>query len=63
MPELPEVETAVRELRPMLVGRVINGAWAKVPRQLGSMTAKQLAKQVTGKQVKGLRGAGKYIVD
>lgn len=62
MPELPEVETAVRELRPMLVGRVINGAWAKVPRQLGNMTAKQLTKHVTGKQVLGISRRGKYIV-
>lgn len=62
MPELPEVETAVRELRPMLVGRVINGAWAKVPRQLGSMTASQLAKHVKSKRVLGISRRGKYIV-
>ena len=28
MPELPEVETVVRDLRPLLVGRRFTGVWA-----------------------------------
>ena len=32
MPELPEVETIARELRPLLVGRTITSAWFDWPR-------------------------------
>ncbi len=62
MPELPEVETAVRELRPAIVGRVLRGAWANIPRQLGTMTAKELDRAVKGQRVMSIRRRGKYIV-
>lgn len=62
MPELPEVETAVRELRPVIVGRVLRGAWADVPRQLGTMTAKELDRAVKGQTVVSISRRGKYIV-
>lgn len=62
MPELPEVETAVRELGPALVDRVLNGAWAKIPRQLGEMTVKELERKVKGQRVVSVRRRGKYIV-
>ncbi len=62
MPELPEVETAVRELRPSIEGRVLRGAWAKVPRQLGTITEKELNRAVTGQRVVSIKRRGKYIV-
>ncbi|HUP83676.1 MAG TPA: DNA-formamidopyrimidine glycosylase family protein, partial [Candidatus Limnocylindria bacterium] len=31
MPELPEVETIARELRPLVVGRTITDAWFDWP--------------------------------
>ena len=34
MPELPEVETIARELRPLVVGRTIADAWFDWPRQI-----------------------------
>ncbi|NUO18495.1 bifunctional DNA-formamidopyrimidine glycosylase/DNA-(apurinic or apyrimidinic site) lyase [bacterium] len=62
MPELPEVETAVRELRPKLLGRVLGGAWSTVPRQLGKMKARELDRFVKGQRVVSVSRRGKYIV-
>lgn len=62
MPELPEVETAVRELRPLVVGRVIRGAWSTVPRQLGRLTIRQLASRVRGQRIGSVTRRGKYVV-
>ncbi|MEO6908326.1 MAG: bifunctional DNA-formamidopyrimidine glycosylase/DNA-(apurinic or apyrimidinic site) lyase, partial [Abditibacteriaceae bacterium] len=33
MPELPEAETIRRQLAPMLIGKVISDAWARLPRR------------------------------
>ncbi|MCB9366184.1 MAG: bifunctional DNA-formamidopyrimidine glycosylase/DNA-(apurinic or apyrimidinic site) lyase [Calditrichaeota bacterium] len=62
MPELPEVETAVRELRPALVGKTLQGAWANVPRQLGDMTVRTLARRLRRNRVLAVTRRGKYIV-
>jgi formamidopyrimidine-DNA glycosylase len=62
MPELPEVETAVRELRPNLVGRTIAGAWSAIPRQLGNQTEAQLKRFVKSRKVESIDRRGKYIV-
>jgi len=62
MPELPEVETCVRELRPRLVGRVMRSAWSTVPRQLGDQTARQLSNFVKDREVQAITRRGKYIV-
>ena len=34
MPELPEVETIVRDLRKKIIGRKIESAWFDSPRQI-----------------------------
>ncbi|MBK6766198.1 MAG: bifunctional DNA-formamidopyrimidine glycosylase/DNA-(apurinic or apyrimidinic site) lyase [bacterium] len=62
MPELPEVETAVRELRPLIVDRVIRSAWSTVPRQLGSQTIRQLSGKVRGQRILDVTRRGKYIL-
>src|SRR5215212_3438782 len=63
MPELPEVETTVRGLRPHLVGRrvtVVNGVdW---PRMLPNITPGNLAAVLPGQEVLAVERRGKYLV-
>jgi formamidopyrimidine-DNA glycosylase len=61
MPELPEVETVVRELRPHLVGRRI--AQVKVGRRpLRRRWQAQWRTELIGKRVKEIRRRGKWIL-
>lgn len=63
MPELPEVETIVRELKPKLVGLKLGEAWVdkeKVLRQAGGL--KGFNKEVKGKKILSVRRRAKYIV-
>jgi formamidopyrimidine-DNA glycosylase len=61
MPELPEVETVVRELRPHLVGRRI--AQVKVGRRpLRRRWRAQWGPELVGKHVKEIRRRGKWIL-
>jgi formamidopyrimidine-DNA glycosylase len=59
MPELPEVETVVRSIRPAIVGRTIRGAVVHWRRTVES---KSFEKHVTGARVAGVRRRAKYIV-
>ena len=61
MPELPEVETVVRELRPLLVGRRIQKSWA------GRLALRKPLRRawhgrVAGRRVAGVRRRGKWVV-
>jgi formamidopyrimidine-DNA glycosylase len=61
MPELPEVETVVRDLRPLLVGRRFTGAWA------GRLALRKpwkaaWKKRLVGRRVEAVRRRGKWIV-
>ena len=61
MPELPEVETVVRDLRPMLVGRrVVRVVTGK--HSLRRPWAKAWSKAVAGGVVGAVRRRGKWIV-
>jgi formamidopyrimidine-DNA glycosylase len=61
MPELPEVETIVRVLRPELVGRRITGFEASWPRQVQpSIQAVRAA--LCGRRIRALSRRGKYTV-
>ncbi len=63
MPELPEVETIVRELRKDLVGLRFKDAWAdweKTIRQAGGL--KNFNKEIKGKKILTVRRRAKYIV-
>lgn len=63
MPELPEVETIVRSLRPKLVGLKFKNAWADWPktvRQAGGLD--NLCKQIKNKKILSVRRRAKYIV-
>jgi len=67
MPELPEVETVVRDLRPQLSGRrvelvqltrdsLIQGRLIRYP------TARQFAQRLRGRTITSVTRRGKYIV-
>jgi formamidopyrimidine-DNA glycosylase len=61
MPELPEVETVVRDLRPLVVGKRI--ASVRVgKRKLRHPWKPGWTKRVTGRTVAGLRRRGKWII-
>lgn len=63
MPELPEVETIVRELRKQVVGLKITDVWvdwAKTVKQAGGVN--NFRKQVKGRKILSVRRRAKYII-
>lgn len=62
MPELPEVETVVRALRPRLVGRTIRAVRNAWPRHIATPDLPELCARVTGLQFESLSRRAKYIV-
>ncbi|MDX1663726.1 MAG: bifunctional DNA-formamidopyrimidine glycosylase/DNA-(apurinic or apyrimidinic site) lyase [Candidatus Promineifilaceae bacterium] len=62
MPELPEVETTVRDLRPLLVGETITGARVSWPRHVAIPTPEMLNDQIAGQIVEGINRRGKYLL-
>ncbi len=62
MPELPEVETIVRELRHHLVGRRITAVDVRWPRTIAMPAADELAAQLVGQQIVGTARRGKYLL-
>ncbi len=62
MPELPEVETTVRLLRPRLVGRVIRGARVLWERSLGGQRAADFASRVSGARIARAWRRAKFVV-
>jgi len=62
MPELPEVETVVRYLRPHLVERAIVGFTAHWPRVTAPASPEDFARQVGGRTIRAVRRRGKYIL-
>lgn len=61
MPELPEVETVVRDLRPLLAGRTITGVWAGKP-ALRRAWKKAWEKQLVGVGFGEVKRRGKWIL-
>lgn len=61
MPELPEVETVVRDLRPLLVGRAITAVTVG-KQKLRRPWVKKWGGYFTGKKVTEIRRRGKYIL-
>lgn len=62
MPELPEVETVVRAVRPSLIGRVIVALHNDWPRHIVTHTPDQLAALIVGRRIVSLTRRAKYIV-
>jgi formamidopyrimidine-DNA glycosylase len=62
MPELPEVETHVRELAPVLHGRTITGAAVYWPRTVAAPTSAHFVEQIVGQQFVAFERRGKYML-
>jgi formamidopyrimidine-DNA glycosylase len=62
MPELPEVETTVRDLRPHLIGRTITRARVTWERTVAQPNAKQFARAIVGYKIAAINRRGKYLV-
>jgi formamidopyrimidine-DNA glycosylase len=62
MPELPEVETIARMIRPRLEGRRIEGCEVRWTRTLGGLSRRAFAKAVVGARLARVWRRGKYLV-
>ena len=62
MPELPEVETVVRDLRQPLIGARILAMWTDWEKTLHSPPQPEFAGRVRGQRVRAVNRRGKYIL-
>ncbi|MDF1798368.1 MAG: bifunctional DNA-formamidopyrimidine glycosylase/DNA-(apurinic or apyrimidinic site) lyase [Planctomycetota bacterium] len=62
MPELPEVETTARLIRPDLVGRVVTGFEVEWERTLGGVTRRTLARLLRGRVCTAVERRAKYVL-
>ena len=62
MPELPEVETTVRDLRPKLRGRTIIKAVVRWHRTIAEPRAAEFSAQIRGWKIRDITRRGKYLV-
>jgi formamidopyrimidine-DNA glycosylase len=61
MPELPEVETIVRALRPQLIGETVLAADLRWPRTLALPSTGKFKEQIKGQAVKEVSRRAKYV--
>ena len=61
MPELPEVETIARTLRPELIGRQIVGADVRWPRTLATPSARSFKRQIRGQVIEDVARRAKFL--
>lgn len=62
MPELPEVETIVRQLRPACVGRQIVRVTIKWKRHIATPSATTFARRIRGQHIQNINRRAKYLV-
>jgi formamidopyrimidine-DNA glycosylase len=62
MPELPEVETIVNDLKKLVIGRTITGIWVDTPKLIKRPDLKTLEKQIKNLKIKNIRRKGKNIL-
>lgn len=62
MPELPEVETYVRDLAPMLAGRQVVSAAVSWPRTIASPAADHFVALIVGQRFHSFARRGKYML-
>ena len=62
MPELPEVETVVRGIRPLLVGQSVHTVWCDREKQLKGITLSMLRDRILHQQFIQIYRRAKYIV-
>lgn len=62
MPELPEVETVVRDLRPHLVGRKIVSAQVRWKKTIATPSAREFEKTIRGLKIAAITRRAKYLI-
>ncbi len=62
MPELPEVETIVNDLRPRLLGRRIVGVQSDCPKYFGARSVRHFEQCVLGRTITGIARRAKRIL-
>jgi formamidopyrimidine-DNA glycosylase len=62
LPELPEVETIARELRPDVVGRTIKNAWFDWPNQIKHPAPSEFVAAVKGREILSVERRAKWLV-
>jgi formamidopyrimidine-DNA glycosylase len=62
MPELPEVETVVRDLRPHLVGRKIASAQVRWKKTIATPSAREFEKTIRGSKITAITRRAKYLI-
>jgi formamidopyrimidine-DNA glycosylase len=62
MPELPEVETVVRLIRPELVGRAITGAEVRWKRTIGGQDPRAFERELQGARITAVERRAKFVV-
>src|SRR5215211_5379127 len=61
MPELPEVETIARKLKPDLIGRTITEADLRWQRTLAMPSSKKFKQQIKGQEILDVTRRAKYL--
>ena len=62
MPELPEVETIARKLKPHLLGRTIQGAQLRWQRTLAYPSPTRFRERIRGQEIKEVARRAKYFI-
>ncbi len=62
MPELPEVETTVRGIRPDLIGRTIQDVWFDWPKSLATPDPTTFQHRIENQKITAVTRRAKYIV-
>ena len=62
MPELPEVETYVRELEPMLRGRQILATEVRWPRTIANLSPEEFVVRIAGQRFVTFGRRAKYML-
>ena len=62
MPELPEVETIARKLKPHLLGQTIQDARLRWPRTLAFPSARKFSEHVKGQVIQDVTRRAKYFI-
>jgi formamidopyrimidine-DNA glycosylase len=62
MPELPEVQTTINELKPGVVGKRIEGVDVMAPGTIAEPSPEQFVKGLTGRRVLNISRRGKHLI-
>lgn len=62
MPELPEVETIVRQLKETVTGLKITDAWTDWPKTIKTHSLKNFRREIKGLKIISVQRRAKYII-